>query len=159
MGHTFSPHDTSGYYYDLDKINDAKAYNWKEYVWYGETKSANILMARGLQKKFEEAGKTSAHVNSCHPGVISTSLGNNAAFMGRILNKISSYFIIGPEKGAVTQTYLASSPEVEEKNYKGEYFVPYAKLSEASKPTQDKGLQEKLWNWSVEVLKSKGFEV
>lgn len=32
-----------------------------------------------------------------------------------------------PEKGALSQLYLATSPEVEERDLRGRYFVPVAK--------------------------------
>lgn len=158
VGHKLLGPKSADVSYDLEKINDPKLYPWNEFKIYGETKAANILFARGLQRKFDASDKT-AYVNTCHPGNIATDLGSKTAYSSRILTWLSNLFLITPEQGALTQTYLASSPDVVEKGYKGEYFVPYAQLSRSTAATEDKGLQEKLWKWSEDVLRSKGFEV
>jgi hypothetical protein len=42
------------------------------------------------------------------------------SFAAKVYNALIA---ITPEKGALTQLYLATSPEVEEKNIRGEYYV------------------------------------
>jgi retinol dehydrogenase-12 len=43
--------------------------------------------------------------------------------MGGWITAILSRFLITPEDGALTQLYLATSSEVEEKDIKGQYYV------------------------------------
>lgn len=80
-----------------------------------------------------------------------------ASFASAIYN---SWLTISTEDGALTQLYLATSPEVEEKNIRGEYYVPYATRE---KPTGVAALEEaplELWNFTENLLKEKvpGYE-
>lgn len=59
-------------------------------------------------------------MNSNHPGGVKTDLYRH---MGGFLTAILNRFLITPEDGALTQLYLATSPEVEEKKIKGQYYV------------------------------------
>ncbi|KAI9007816.1 hypothetical protein DFJ74DRAFT_773336 [Hyaloraphidium curvatum] len=143
IGHKLFAGETDGSIYDLKAINDPAKYSGSEYRWYGETKAANIMHARELQRRLLAAGHSNVYVNACHPGNIATNLGNNAKFIGRWMNWLMAWGMLTPEQGALTQTYLATAPE----------------LAESSKPTQDPALQKKLWEWSEKVLAEKGFKL
>ena len=60
---------------DFDNINNEKAYS--PYPNYGQSKLANILFSRALQKRMD----ANVFVNSLHPGVVKTELAKNAAYM------------------------------------------------------------------------------
>ena len=60
-----------------------------------------------------------------------------------------------PKQGAMTQLYLATSPEVEEKDIRAKYFVPLAQEGEPSALAKDELLQEKLWTFSENLVKEK----
>ena len=59
------------------------------------------------------------------------------------------------------RTARSTSPEVEEKNFRGEYFVPYGKKATPSALARDEALAKKLWDFSVDLVKERvpGFEV
>lgn len=64
------------------------------------------------------------------------------------------------EEGALSQLYIATSPEIEEKKLTGEYFARFGKLSKSDSYTRyDKNAAE-LWEWTENVLKEKapGYE-
>ncbi len=114
---------------------------------YGQSKMMNILFTNELARRLEGTGVT---VNSLHPGFVRSNFGrrNNGVF-GSLLMPLVQLFAISEEKGAETQIYLASSPEVE--GVTGKYF-------DKSKPVkthpfaQDKAAQRRLWDVSEAAL-------
>lgn len=60
------------------------------------------------------------YVNTNHPGAVQTELHRHGNLITR--DAVSPFFIT-PELGALTQLYLATSPDVETKDIKGQYYV------------------------------------
>ncbi|KAJ3289428.1 hypothetical protein HDU76_007535 [Blyttiomyces sp. JEL0837] len=151
FGHNFAP--AQGI--DFDGFNDATKYS--PYVAYGQSKLANILFTDELQRRLAADSPTlPIKVNSIHPGGVNTNLTSAAAYASTWMN-----FILSPvEEGSLTQLYAATSPEIDSKGYKGEYFVPVALLGNKSVLAKDEGgvLGKKLWEWSEKVVAEKGFD-
>ena len=63
--------------------------------------------------------------------------------------KLFSPFMIGPSKGAKTSVYLATSPEVLEKN--GGYFDKQKEVA-PSPIAEDAALAKKLWEVSEQLI-------
>jgi hypothetical protein len=53
--------------------------------------------------------------------------------------------------------YCAVHPEISEKKLKGKYFVPVGHLGETSSAGRDVELASKVWTWTEEVLREKGY--
>ncbi|KAG0205603.1 hypothetical protein BGX33_007840 [Mortierella sp. NVP41] len=109
---------------DFDTLNDRTASNPVSY--YGRSKLANILFGKALARRL---ASEKVYANMPHPGFVYTELQrNNKDSMGAVA--VTTYDIAGiicaakPEVGALNQLYLATSPEVEEKDLRGKYFVP-----------------------------------
>lgn len=139
----------------FDKLNEEEGYS--SFNAYGQSKLANILFTKELNRRLE--GKQ-IYVNAVHPGYVSTELGRHVSttfgFVVGILASLSNLLFSTPSsKGALTSLYCATSPEIEQKNLRGEYFVPTAKLSEPSNFAKDEQLAKKLWTFSEELVKSK----
>jgi len=120
---------------------------------YGRSKLANVLFASALDKRV--AGKR-IYVNSCHPGGIKTNLGRHleADMSERVLTFMKSfqdYVMMTPNQGALTQLYLATSPEIEEKEIRGQYFYPQARLIQPPKFATE-AAEEELWALSEKVV-------
>ncbi|TPX30143.1 hypothetical protein SmJEL517_g06225 [Synchytrium microbalum] len=151
VGHNFAPKADP---IPLEKINEPTAFNtWER---YGTSKLANILFTVGLDERLKDA---KVYCNSLHPGGVSTELirGPNQSYpwlapLGAFIN---SFLLTKPEVGALTQLYLATSPEVESRNIRAKYMVPTAQLKEPSKAAQDKVLAEKLWDFSEKFFAEK----
>jgi retinol dehydrogenase-14 len=115
---------------------------------YARSKLANVLMMRALAKRLEGTGVT---VNALHPGGVATNIWSRAPGWAKPLLLVAKrLFMLTPEQGARTITYLAASPEVEGQT--GLYFEknrpkPCAALG------QDEGLAEKLWAKSAQLVK------
>ena len=114
---------------------------------YGESKMMNILFTNELARRLEGTGVTA---NSLHPGFVRTNFGRrNNGIIGRLIMPLGQLFAISEDKGAETQIYLASSPEVE--GVTGKYF-------DKSEPktthpfAQDVAAQQKLWEVSESLL-------
>ncbi|KAI8812575.1 hypothetical protein BJ742DRAFT_24764 [Cladochytrium replicatum] len=149
----------------FDKINEENAMGNVQR--YGQSKLANILFTKSLADRFE--GKQ-VWVNAVHPGVVNTELIRgptsyyeqsktlNARLMAPIFNALFPIFrpfLLTPQQGALTQLYAATSQEIETKNYRGRYFVPFGKPSASSKLSENKELREKLWKFSEDLVAEK----
>lgn len=107
---------------------------------YARSKLANVLMTRGLAKRLEGKGVT---VNALHPGAVATNIWSRApGWTQPLLAVVKRLFMISPQKGAQTITYLATSPEVEGKT--GLYFEKNTPKTPA-KLARDEALVEQVW--------------
>ncbi|KAI8062405.1 hypothetical protein BC940DRAFT_336481 [Gongronella butleri] len=140
--------------WDLANVNDPKTYGkWSH---YGLSKAANILFTRELGKRLKDKR---VMCNSCHPGVVTTDLiRHNVSDMNSIWTAILRFVIrsIPAEDGAVTQMYLATSPEIDEKNIQGQYYIPMAQHSKpvTALANDDKNAVE-LWEFTEKLLSEK----
>jgi NAD(P)-dependent dehydrogenase (short-subunit alcohol dehydrogenase family) len=128
-------------------------------IWtrYGRSKIANILFTKALAKRLEGE---KIYVNAVHPGHVDTELVRGPAeAYGKWLNPVMAFgaklFAASPATGALTQIYLATSPEIEEKDYRGLYFVPTAKEAQPSADALNAELAEKLWKYSEDLAAEK----
>lgn len=114
---------------------------------YTRSKLGNMMMTRALVKRLE--GK-SVTVNALHPGVVSTNIWEGApTWVKPILSFGRSLFMISPEQGAKTITYLATSSEVEGKT--GLYFEKNKPKTPAAL-ARDEALVEQLWQRSSAMV-------
>lgn len=124
---------------------------------YGQSKLANILFANELASRFNGTGVTS---NSLHPGMIKTELGRyieeqiKKSFVLTLFSPIFALFntaMMDPNSGALTQLYVATSPELA--GVTGKYFHPIARASQPSSLALNKTLQKELWEVSEKLTK------
>ncbi|WP_033437246.1 oxidoreductase [Saccharothrix sp. NRRL B-16314] len=90
---------------------------------YGQSKLANLLFARELDRRTRAAGVDVTSV-AAHPGVSATELSANTAAayrnpLYRIGLKIGDVFAQSVEVGALPQLYAATSPKAEPGGYYG----------------------------------------
>ncbi|KAI1316556.1 hypothetical protein EDD11_009821 [Mortierella claussenii] len=140
---------------DFETLNDKNASN--PTTRYGRSKLANLLCGKALARRL---ANERVYVNMPHPGFVYTdlarnnkdSLGSVAAGMYDLAGKMCA---ASPDVGALNQIYLATSPEVEEKNLRGLYFVPVGNECRPSHYALDEELQEKLWAYSERLVHEK----
>ncbi|KAF9128892.1 hypothetical protein BGX30_014149 [Mortierella sp. GBA39] len=140
---------------DFDTINDEKMSTIVSR--YGRSKLANVLFGKALARRLAD---TQVYVNIVHPGFVDTELTrHNKVLFGSvvlgILEAITAVMAMTPEVGALTQLYVATSPEIESKDIRGRYFVPIANEIQPSAYALDEALQEKLWAFSEKLVKEK----
>nr|CAG8639582.1 365_t:CDS:2 [Entrophospora candida] len=130
---------------EFDKLNDPNAHT--TVVRYGQSKLANILFAVELNKRLE--GKK-VYVNCLHPGIIDNWGKWVVPFV-----KLVSLALLTPDEGALTTLYCATSPEIEEKNLRAQYFIPFGEVSTPSKFARDEELAKKCWEFSENLVNEK----
>lgn len=108
-----------------------------------------IVEHRSSYKYFPQ----SVYVNCNHPGAVRTELTRHNE--GMMVSVMRNLFFIAPEDGAKAQLYLATSPEVEKKNIKGKYYVPYGDEAVPNKHSTSQENQTKLWDFTEDLLKEK----
>ncbi|KAI8647366.1 hypothetical protein BD408DRAFT_378672 [Parasitella parasitica] len=135
---------------NLETISDPSTYN--KYIHYGKSKACNILFTRELNKRLEAKGVENVYVNANHPGTVNTDLYRHTSFM---INAFLNLFLISPEDGALTQLYLATSPDVEKKSIKGAYYVPFANPAMPRGVAASEDAPLKLWEFTENLLKAK----
>ena len=113
---------------------------------YARSKLANVLFTYELAKRLEGSGVTA---NCLHPGVVRTGFGKNNAGIVKLafqaFQLVGRPWLKGPEEGAQTSIYLASSTEVE--GVSGKYFAN--RREEPSSPASyDNETARKLWQIS-----------
>ncbi|KAF9949228.1 Histone deacetylase 8, partial [Modicella reniformis] len=124
---------------------------------YGRSKLANLLCGKALARRL---ANERVYVNMPHPGFVYTDLArNNKDSMGNIAAGV--YDLAGkvcaakPEVGCLNQLYCATSPDIEEKDLRGRYFVPVGIECRPSHFALDEELQEKLWEFSEKLMNEK----
>ncbi|KAF9379670.1 Retinol dehydrogenase 14 [Podila verticillata] len=150
--YTVLPSDT----FDLATINDEAV--GIPMSRYGRSKLANILFSNALARRLVGS---QVRVNSIHPGMVDTGMARRV-LGGHIDEETAAIFarfptasFVTPEHGALTQLYIATSPDVVEKDIRGRFFVPTAEEQELNSNALDVNLQEELWAYSEEVVKVK----
>ncbi|KAI9235696.1 MAG: hypothetical protein BYD32DRAFT_370619 [Podila humilis] len=136
---------------DFDTLNEEKKSD--TVTRYGRSKLANVLFAKALARRLAE---TQVYVNIVHPGYVATEWARQdsfGTFMTKIFEKLSKVVAMTPEIGALTQLYVATSPEIVNKNIRGRYFIPIANEIQTSAYGQDEQLQEKLWSFTEKLVR------
>ncbi|KAF3392500.1 Short-chain dehydrogenase [Penicillium rolfsii] len=125
-------------------------------VWrYARSKLANILFAKELTRRLLEDDDPAAKqvfVNSYFPGNVVTQQWQGwsehlGKLVGAVVRCLGRWFGQSVEEAAATAIYLASSPEVSDREMRGEYYVPIAKIEEPTRLGRDEGLAREVWNW------------
>ncbi|MGB7341815.1 MAG: SDR family oxidoreductase [Phototrophicaceae bacterium] len=133
------------------KINfdDIQAHQYSGFRRYGETKLMNVMFTYALDRRLQGSNVT---VNALHPGFVNTGFGmNNDGILTKFLGLIQKLIAISPEKGAETNIYLASSPDV--KGISGKYWDNKSQ-KQSNAASHDDAQQEKLWAISEELVTS-----
>jgi WW domain-containing oxidoreductase len=129
----------------FDNLDGARGYN----AWgaYGQSKFANLLFAKELQRRFAGTKKTAYAV---HPGVIRTNL---ARSMGGVVQMVMA--IAGPlflktiPQGAATEVFAAVHPKA--LALAGQYLAD-CNAGTPRKDAEDAALARKLWTVSEQIV-------
>lgn len=124
----------------------ARIPSMRPFLFYARTKNMNAMFVYALARRL---ATTQITVNGAHPGVIrDTGLGSDnrglLRLMGRVLNRVSP----GPDVGADTPTWLATSPDVEKMT--GQFYVRRKAVPTASHTT-DIARCDRLWDLSAHL--------
>lgn len=113
---------------------------------YGQSKLANILHVRELNRRLSPSGVTAYAV---HPGVVATQFGRGDSLLVSIGMRLAGRRFRSPEEGAETAVFAAVDPGIVE--HGGEYFEDCAP-TRSSRHAKDDDQAEKLWDVSVDLI-------
>ncbi|CAG8813389.1 4849_t:CDS:2, partial [Racocetra persica] len=131
----------------FEKLNDTAQDTVSRYQ---QSKLANVLFTNELNKRYFKEVKV--YANSVHPGVVSTDMLNRGRSS---LPENFFTYAISPDDGAITTLYCATSPEIEQKNYRAKYFEPFGNEREQSAVAQDEDLAKRLWEYTENLINEK----
>ncbi|WP_059170573.1 oxidoreductase [Bacillus sp. FJAT-27445] len=139
---------------DFDNLDGSHGY--KRYKFYGQSKLANMLFGKELQKKIEGKGLDVMSI-ICHPGVTHTNLAsrNSGREMNRLFRLISQAITQPTAMGALPTLYAATETSLQG----GEYIGPDGKKKRKGYPTKDPVIERiydaetavRLWDLSEEL--------
>ncbi|CAG8461422.1 5700_t:CDS:2 [Dentiscutata erythropus] len=130
---------------EFEKLNDPNAQSPLQR--YSISKLANILFTNELNKRYLDGELV--YANSLHPDTNMLQRNDFSVPESIMSSSISS------EDGAITTLYCATSPEIEEKNFRGKYFEPFGVESEKSSFAQDDDLAKRLWDFTENMINEK----
>jgi NAD(P)-dependent dehydrogenase (short-subunit alcohol dehydrogenase family) len=115
-------------------------------VRYTTSKLADIHYAKALAER-----EKAVRIIPVHPGVVATDLHHESTgtFLRPFLFVAICLFATNVEKGALSQIWVAVSPDAKS----GQYYGPIGKAEEGSQLAQDHALRERLFKWVQGELK------
>ena len=129
---------------DIDDLHNEKRYSPNKA--YGDSKLANILFTRELDRRFRHRGVTAA---AFHPGLVATSFASNTTSVLRfVYGVVLSRFLISPKKGADTLVWLASPGS---RFTSGGYYTR-RKIDKTNRQADDTALAALLWEQSAALV-------
>ena len=129
--------------FDFDNLFGERGYGG--YWQYCRSKLMNLLFTYELARRLQGTGVT---VNALHPGYVATNIAVNYGWKKWFFDAGAFLFGVSAEKGAQTEIYLASSPEVA--GITGKYFAR-KKAVRSWKLSYDEALAKRLWDWTTEM--------
>ena len=129
---------------DIDDLQNEKRYSPNKA--YGDSKLANILFTRELDRRYRDRGITTA---AFHPGLVATSFASNTTSVLRhVYGAVLSRFLISPKKGADTLVWLATPGT---RFIRGGYYTR-RKIDRTNKQADDTALAARLWDESAALV-------
>lgn len=135
---------------DFDDLQSERCYDG--FTVYCRSKLANVMFTYELARRLEGSGVTA---NTLHPGFVRTGFGHGSGAVMRVLLTLSQVPPLGvsARRGARTQVWLASAPEVE--GVSGRYFHGH-RSRRSSRISYDADAQRRLWEASELLLAAGG---
>jgi NAD(P)-dependent dehydrogenase (short-subunit alcohol dehydrogenase family) len=155
---------------DLQNLNGERAYGpWSS---YGQSKLANIVYTRELQRRLLQASHSNNKYNnntitvvSLHPGAVATDLGryfvggedqwnrmktkDGLSWSEQLVFGTLAKFTKTVEEGASTQVFLAADPSVSD--HKGSYYMDCQVVASGGQPPVDFDQAKALWAASEQM--------
>ena len=119
---------------------------------YGISKLFVIWNSQHLATELQRQGITNVTVNCSHPGAVGTNFGQDSdnGFINNMIYKVALHLMPAPEKGAITNIYLASSDEV--KGVTGKFFNNKKQLEKPQMKEHTPEREQQLWDYCMRVI-------
>lgn len=137
----------------FDNLDGSKGYRAMKF--YGQSKLANLLFAKELDKRLKEHGIQTISL-ACHPGVSATNLFKfGRSETPRLLKGVMNHFLQPAEMGALPTLYAATEPSLTGGEYIGPNspgrFRGYPALDTPHFVANDEATMKKLWELSEKL--------
>lgn len=119
---------------------------------YGASKLMNLYFTYELARRLAARG-VNVTVNAAHPGAVASGFAAGYRGLGGALFRLFRPLMRTPEKGAETQLWLATSPQVE--GVSGKYFAS-SREARSSAVSHDPAAQARLWQLSETLMQKHG---
>ncbi|MBM7568139.1 oxidoreductase [Paenibacillus sacheonensis] len=121
---------------DFDNLDGSRGY--RGFAFYRQSKLANVLFAKELQRRLAEAGAETISV-ACHPGIAATNItsrgsGNKSGLLLFLMKRLFQ----SAEMGALPSLYATTVPSL----HGGEYIGPDGKGAKKGYPTFDTSIDK-----------------
>ena len=132
---------------------------------YAQSKMANILFSKELQRRLRQDGYDRIVSTSVNPGFVITELTTKMfrdlpglRSLWFLLRRVAFFFAWDQNEAALTQVYAVTSHNLMAEQNGGDYIVPIARHG-TSIPAManDAKLARDLWSFSEKIIRSKGF--
>ncbi|MFI7496295.1 SDR family NAD(P)-dependent oxidoreductase [Kocuria sp. M4R2S49] len=122
---------------------------WSPQRAYADTKLANILFTRGLDRRYGRHGLTAA---AFHPGGVATNFASGTSTALRFLyrTRLGRRLMITPEQGAETLVWLADG--VAGRDWRSGGYFEKRRPARAPARASDDALVDALWQRSAELV-------
>lgn len=119
---------------------------------YGISKLFVIWNSQHLATELQRQGITNVTVNCSHPGAVGTNFGQDSdnGFINNMIYKVALHLMPAPERGAITNIYLASSDEV--KGVTGKFFNNKKQLEKPQMKEHTLEREQQLWDYCMKVI-------
>jgi NAD(P)-dependent dehydrogenase (short-subunit alcohol dehydrogenase family) len=157
LAHWFSV--PGGIYSTLEEINNPT--NYDPIAYYGQSKLANILFIKELNRQLKESGNSDVLVNVVHPGAVKGNLTRHIAVGSDLFlmfnEQFQKYMYWDEDVSALTVLRPAVSPQIIKDKISGQYFVPIARypLNAESELAQNATFAKEFWIFSERILEEK----
>lgn len=135
--------------------------NQEKFHLYEAYSQSKLCMNLFMQELAERLSGDEVYPNAVNPGVVYTNILNpwfdanlgplGLDFVSKIADAIIHLVAYSPEEAALSQVYLAVSPNVEKLNIRGKHFDPIATETDSHPHCKNKTLQKGLWEFSEKL--------
>lgn len=138
---------------DFDNLDAAKGYSKTQF--YGQSKLANLLFAKELDRRLRAAGSPVAAL-ACHPGIAQTELTRHLGVLGGVFGSLTGLVLNSAADGAMPALQAATDRQAQG----GDYYGPYgfremsgrrSGRAIASTEAGDRALAARLWDASIDL--------
>ena len=155
---TSNRHRTNGTKFDLENLDYSKG-GYEKWKAYGDSKLANLLFIKELDKRVQKAG---LHItaSASHPGLASTNLIHSGVaakgtVLGIIMDLVTPFLFQSEAMGALPSLYAATSEKIIRNGYYGpdgkDEKKGYPKLVSSSELANDDNFARELWETSEKL--------
>ena len=138
---------------DLETINTGTTNYHNSIKLYGQSKLAQILLAKAITKRLQNKNISNAYINAANPGNVRTDMSDNAV-NSNVVKRFQDWRVMWTsEEGALMPLFLGvATDHIREKDIRGRFFSPMG-VEVVNQQSMDMELQEKVWNLCEDSVK------